>query len=59
MQQQQQSSLGPWDVAKVPSDNNDKPCPKSKKRKRMDKSKEGKKSQSQQEKQPPEASQGQ
>ena len=58
MQQQQQSSSGPWDVAEVPSDN-DKPCLKSKKRKRMDKSKEGEKSQSQQEKQPPEASQAQ
>ena len=59
MQQPQQSSSGPWDVAEVPSDNNDKPCPKSIKRKRKDKSKEGEKSQSQQEKQPPKVSQAQ
>ena len=59
MQQQQQSSSGPWDVAEVPSDNNNKACLKFKQRKRMDKSREGKKLQSWQEKQHPEASQAQ
>ena len=60
MQQPQQSSSGPWVVAEVTCDNNNKPCLKSKKRKRKDKYKEGgKTAQSQQEKQPPAASQAQ